>query len=118
MTRLLPAALVLCLIFAATAFADSCPAVGNNAANTCNIVITIAANGTITTTTGSATHPYDNTLKSGAGEDVTVGVVNNSASTIFALTLTGSPTGGDLGPFNFDESTAGDGPCDPSFTNI
>lgn len=95
---------------------DPCPAVGDNAAGTCNILITIAADGSISTSTGSATQPYDNVLKGGAGEDVTVGVINNSASAVTGLVLTGGATLGDLGPFDFDESSAGDAPCDPSLT--
>lgn len=102
----------------ALAGTDPCPAVGDNAAGTCNIIITIAANGSITTTTGSATQPYDNVLKGGAGEDVTVGVINNSSTTITQLTITGAPTGGDLGPFDFDEASAADGICDPSLGSV
>lgn len=98
---------------------EPCPAVGDNAAGTCNILITIAANGSITTTAGSATQPYDNVLKGiGNGEDVTVGVINNSSATITALTLTGAATNGDLGPFNFDEASAMDGPCDPTLGSV
>jgi len=92
---------------------DPCPAVGDNAAGTCNIIITIAADGSISTNNGSATQPYDNAVKAGAGEDVTVGVINNSANAVLAFTISGTPTGGDLGPFNFDETAAADGPCDP-----
>jgi hypothetical protein len=92
---------------------DPCPAVGDNAAGTCNVIITINADGSITTSNGSATQPYDNVVKAGLGEDVTVGVINNSANAVLAFTVTGAPTGGDFGPFNFDETTALDGPCDP-----
>lgn len=102
----------------ALAGTDPCPAVGDNAAGTCNIIITIAANGSITTTAGAATQPYDNVLKGGAGEDVTVGVINNSSTTITQLTITGAPTGGDLGPFDFDEASALDDPCDPTLGSV
>lgn len=120
MKRVVTLAAALALLFvlsSISAFAgpsDPCPAVGDNLANTCNILITIAADGSITTSNGAATQPYDNVVKGGAGEDVTVGVINDSSSTVTSLTITGAPTGGDAGPFDFDESTAADGVCDPS----
>jgi len=94
---------------------DPCPAVGDNLAGNCNILITIAANGSISTANGSATQPYDNLVKAGVGggEDVTVGVINNSSSSVGALILTGAATTGDAGPFSFDETTGADAPCDP-----
>ncbi|MGH9519254.1 MAG: hypothetical protein ACRD2D_06370 [Terriglobales bacterium] len=82
-------------------------------------MITIAADGSITTAAGLATQPYDNVLKGiGNGEDVAVGVINNSSKVITALTITGAPTGGDAGPFDFDEASAGDGVCDPSLGSV
>lgn len=104
--------------FALAGSSDPCPAVGDNAAGTCNIIITIAANGSISTAAGAATQPYDNVLKGGIGEDVTVGVINNSSSTITGLTITGAATGGDAGPFDFDEASAADGVCDPSLGSV
>jgi hypothetical protein len=94
---------------------EPCPAVGSNADGTCNILITVAADGSISTTAGSAPLPYDDIVKGvGNGEDVTIGVINNSSSPLLALTISGGATLGDAGPFDFDEGSAADAPCDPS----
>ena len=60
----------------------------------CNVVITIASNGTLSSSIKDAT-PYE------SSEDVLVGVVNNSSSTVGSLNLSGT------GIFGFD----GDGIC-------
>jgi len=60
----------------------------------CNVVITIAANGSISTVVTDAT-AYDNV------EDTLVGIVNNSSTAISSINLSGS------GIFGFD----GDGIC-------
>jgi len=103
MKRFLLAAAVLAWV-AGAAFAGSvCPAGSganpfphspDNAATGCNVVITIAANGSVTTVVTDTT-AYENS------EDVLVGVVNNSASSVASLALTGS------GVFGFE----GDGIC-------
>jgi len=66
----------------------------------CNVVITIAANGTVSVQVTDAT-PYENS------EDVLAGVKNNSASTVTSVALTA--TGNDI--FGFD----GDGLCTFTF---
>jgi opacity protein-like surface antigen len=92
---------------ASAAFAGSVcpPAAGSNfphppdpLATGCNVVITIAVGGGVSTVVTDST-PYENS------EDVLVGVVNNSASTVSSLALTGS------GVFGFD----GDGICTFTF---
>ena len=92
---------------ASAAFAGSVcpPAAGSNfphppdpLATGCNVVITIAANGTVSTAVTDST-PYE------LSEDVLVGVVNNGSSTVSSLALTGS------GIFGFD----GDGICTFTF---
>lgn len=65
----------------------------------CNVVITIASNGSVSTAITDST-PYENS------EDIIVGVKNNSTSTVGSLALTGS------GIFGFD----GDGICVYTFT--
>jgi hypothetical protein len=84
-----------------------CPAAGgantfphppDPSATGCNVVITVNANGTTTVTVTDAT-PYE------LSEDVLVGVVNNSGSTVTSLALTGSDI------FGFD----GDGICTFTF---
>jgi hypothetical protein len=65
----------------------------------CNVVITIAANGSVSTAITDST-PYEES------EDIIVGVKNNSTSTVGSLALTGS------GIFGFD----GDGICIYTFT--
>ena len=64
----------------------------------CNVVITIAANGSISTAVTDAI-PYENT------EDTIVGVVNNSSTPILSFNLSGT------GIFGFD----GDGICTFTF---
>jgi hypothetical protein len=73
----------------------------DNAATGCNVVITIAANGTASTVVKDST-PYENS------EDVLVGVVNNSATPLASLSV-GGGTGSDI--FGFD----GDGICTFTF---
>jgi hypothetical protein len=69
------------------------------AATGCNVVITINANGSISTTVPDS-QPYD------GSEDTLVGVVNNSASPVGSLNISGS------GIFDLD----GDGHCTYTFT--
>jgi len=99
---------VAALVVAGSAFAMAgtvCPAGSgaspfpyspdNGAGGTgCNVVITIAANGSISTVVKDTT-PYENS------EDALIGVVNNSASAVGSLNLTGS------GVFGFES----DGIC-------
>lgn len=73
-----------------------CPQLGF--ADGCNTIITLNSNGTSTIAITS-TAPYDNV------EDQLVGVVNNSGSTIFNLTLSGS------GIFGFDGDGAFSSNC-------
>jgi hypothetical protein len=105
--KTLSAALLL-LAGAALASAGSiCPAGASptpfaynpdNAATGCNVVITIGAGGTITSSIKD-NGPYD------GSEDVLIGVVNNSGISIGSLQLTGN------GLFGFD----GDGMCTYTF---
>lgn len=74
----------------------------DSAATGCNVVVTIAANGSVSTAVTDAT-PYENS------EDVLVGVVNNSSTPVASLNLTGG-AGNDI--FGFD----GDGMCTYVFT--
>jgi len=93
---------------AAVAFAQSiCPAAGGTSpfphppdptGTGCNVVITIAANGTASVQVTDST-PYEES------EDVLVGVKNNSTSTVPSIGLTGSDI------FGFD----GDGICTYTF---
>lgn len=102
-----------CLTVAGAALAAAgtiCPA-GNGAvpfphnpdgaATGCNVVITIAANGTVSTSVKDTT-PYENS------EDVLVGVVNNGTTPLSTLTVTGAAGSG---LFGFD----GDGICTFTF---
>jgi hypothetical protein len=98
---------MLALGSAATWAGSICPAgSGSNpfthspdaAATGCNVVLTISAGGTISATIPDST-PYENS------EDILVGVVNNSASSIASLNLSGA------GIFGFD----GDGICTFTF---
>lgn len=73
----------------------------DNAATGCNAVITIAANGTATTVVNDTT-PYENS------EDVLIGVVNNGATVLGSLNITGSAS---IALFGFD----GDGICTFTF---
>jgi hypothetical protein len=73
----------------------------DNAATGCNVVITINANGSVTTTVTDAT-PYENS------EDVLIGVVNNSSTPVGSLTLMGS---GSIPIFGLDS----DGICTYTF---
>jgi hypothetical protein len=70
----------------------------DSAATGCNVVITIAANGSVSTAVTDS-NPYE------VSEDVLVGVLNNSTSTVSSLALTGA------GIFGFD----GDGICTFTF---
>lgn len=65
---------------------------------TCNVLITINANGSITTT-----NPNGNGFYDAGGDDNVVGVINNSSSPLTALNLSSSV----FDPFAFD----GDGFC-------
>jgi len=102
---------VLLLGAGCVAFAGSiCPA-GNgtnpfphnpdDGASGCNVVITINANGSVTTTVPDTT-PYE------LSEDVLVGVKNNSSTALPSLAITGN-NGNDV--FGFD----GDGICTYTF---
>lgn len=68
----------------------------------CNVLITFNANGSITTTNPNGATSYDN-----GGDDILVGIVNNTSQPINSVTLTGTTM-----PFGFD----GDGACDPTWT--
>ena len=73
-----------------------CPQIG--CADGCNEVITLNPGGTATITAGVAT-PYDNV------EDQLVGVINNSASSVNSITLSGTNI------FGFDGDGAGSSNC-------
>lgn len=64
----------------------------------CNVLIMFGSGGSITTTNPNASGYYDT-----GGDDNMVGIINNSGSTIYTITLTS--TSQDI--FGFD----GDGPC-------
>ena len=68
----------------------------------CNVLITFNGNGSIGTTNPNGAISYDN-----GGDDILVGIVNNTSHPILSITLTGTTT-----PFGFD----GDGACDPTWT--
>jgi hypothetical protein len=91
------------LVAAAPLSAQTCPAVGSS--TNCGIDITINSNGSLTITPVAGIQPIDTLLHPGAGDDVLVGVINNSAFTIASITLTG--TGSPNNAFGFD----GDGLC-------
>src|SRR5580704_16776586 len=107
MKKILLVGAMLALGSAATWAGSICPA-GSGAnpfphspdptATGCNVLLTIGANGSITVTIPDAT-AYENS------EDVLVGVLNNSGSSIASLNLSGS------GIFGFD----GDGICTYTF---
>lgn len=81
------------VLFASQALASpfsECPALG--ASTGCSVLITINANGSITTSVDSSVLPY-------VTEDVLVGVLNNSGKALTSLTLSSSGT---LGAFDFD----------------
>jgi hypothetical protein len=66
------------------------------------VLITFNANNSITTTTPNGATSYDN-----GGDDILVGIINNTKKPISSVTLTGTTV-----PFGFD----GDGACDPTWT--
>jgi hypothetical protein len=68
-----------------------------SAGNTCNVLITIAANGSISTSNPNGNGSYD-----AGGDDNVVGVVNNGTTALTSLNLTGS-----VDIFGFDQ----DGIC-------
>jgi hypothetical protein len=76
-----------------------CPPVGADTG--CEFLITVNANGTTSVAADSAQGPYD------ASEDVLVGVLNNSSSTVTSLPLMSNG-----GAFGFD----GDGACSGTFS--
>jgi hypothetical protein len=77
-------------------FAGTCPAAGY--ASDCNVLATFNSNGSVSITYPAST-PYD------GSDDMMIGVVNNTASTLNSLVFSGSGNGG--GAFMFD----GDGAC-------
>jgi hypothetical protein len=92
MKRLLLVAAVLTWVASVALAGSICPAgTGakpfshnpDNAATGCNVVITINANGSVTTTVTDPT-PYE------SSDDTLVGVVNNSSTPVGSLTLMGS----------------------------
>ena len=76
-----------------------CPPVGADSG--CEFLITVNANGTTSVAADSTQGPYDNS------EDVLVGVLNNSSSTVTSLPLMSSTSA-----FGFD----GDGACSGTFS--
>ena len=87
-------AAVICPTIGATSFEGAPNTAYLTAGGGCNVVITIAANGGISTAVVNP-NPYDGI------EDTLVGVVNNSLSAVTSLAITGT------GIFGFD----GDGIC-------
>ncbi len=98
------AAGVLC--FLAAPASAQCPAAGNAQAG-CNEIITVNPGLGITITAGAATTPIDfGSVSTPLGDDVMVGVINNSGVSIASLTLNSTT---DI--FGFD----GDGACSGNF---
>lgn len=101
--RLLLASLVLVVALQATCAADStpftqCPAIGFS--TSCEALITVNPDGSATVQLDPAVSPLDGPIED-AGEDVLVGVQNNSSLPLLSLTLSGDEL------FGFD----GDGLC-------
>jgi hypothetical protein len=92
-----------------------CPTVGTAGASGCAVVITVANTGTVSIAPGTNTKPIDGNGH-GEGDDVVVGVVNDSNAVLKSIALSG-PGRDEM--FGFD----GDGICTwtfsgtPSFTN-
>jgi hypothetical protein len=88
----------------------------------CNVVVTINANGTVTVAGADTVHPYD------GNDDQLVGVINNFAGSVSAITLNGG--GNDIFGFDGDgidtfksgisnsSDTTGYGGPDSSFSGI
>jgi hypothetical protein len=93
-SSLIAATTAVCPTIGATSFEGAPNAAYLAAGGGCNTVITVAANGSISTAVVNS-HPYDGI------EDTLVGVVNNSSVTLTSLNITGS------GIFGFDD----DGIC-------
>lgn len=74
-----------------------CPKVGNNTG--CAVLITINANGMSTVNLDATQGPYD------TSDDTLIGVLNNSASTVGSLPISGNDI------FGFE----GDGMCSPGY---
>lgn len=68
----------------------------------CNVLITFNANGSVATTSPNGASSYDNGL-----DDNLVGILNNTSTALFAVTLHGGSQ-----PFAFET----DGACDPTWT--
>jgi len=84
-TPLLLAGMVVLLAASAgkaSALYTECPAIGSNTG--CAVLITIAANGGISTAIDNTQGPYDGI------EDTLVGVLNNSSAPVASLNITGS----------------------------
>jgi len=98
--RLLLVSVVLVVALQATCAADStpftqCPAIGFS--TTCNVLVTINPDGSATVQLDPGVYPLDGP----GGEDMLVGVQNNSSLPLLSLTLSGDEI------FGFD----GDGLC-------
>jgi hypothetical protein len=109
----------LLLLFAAPAWADPCtaPTVGTTPAGSvgsatgCGLLITVtgSSGSLVATLTGGGTangNPYDGA----GGDDILVGIQNNSSVAVGAIVLS-APLAETDNPFQFD----GDGPCDPLY---
>lgn len=102
-----------------TAPFNECPAI--NYSNSCAILFEFGAGGTVNTYFDTTQGAYD------GSDDVLVGVLNNSSSTVYSLTLTGYGNGGGIFDFDGDGlsyytgqsygSTGYEGP-NTSFSNI
>ena len=82
-----------------------CPSIGGGSG--CAYVLTVNPTGTVSITAGANTASYDGGTR-GEGDDVVVGVVNNSNAVVPSIALTGTGS-----VFGFD----GDGICTSTFTS-
>ncbi len=76
-TRAIFSSLAVFAVSATSAYAGTCPALGN--ITDCTVIITVEDNGVYVTVTGQG--PYD------GSDDITIGVVNNSSQPVRALGL-------------------------------
>ena len=82
-----------------------CPSIGSGSG--CAYVLTVNPSGSVTIAAGASPQPYDGGGR-GEGDDVVVGVVNDSNAVVSSIALTGTSN-----VFGFD----GDGMCTYTFTS-
>src|SRR5712692_917040 len=99
----------LLMLFAAPAEAQ-CPAVG--AATGCGVTITITgSSGNFVATFAGGGTANGNPFDGAGGEDVLVGIQNNSSVAVGAIILSAPSVGGFDNLFQFETPAPGDGPC-------